>query len=41
MHWQKIREIYPSQWVLVEAIRAHTEGNKRVVEDLAVVNAFA
>jgi hypothetical protein len=40
MQWQQIRNNYPSQWLLVEAIKAYTDGNKRVVEDLAVVNAF-
>jgi hypothetical protein len=41
MRWQQAREQFPSQWLLVEAIKAHTEGNKRVVEDLAVVNSFS
>jgi hypothetical protein len=40
MRWQQARDQFPSQWLLVEAIKAHTEGNKRVVEDLAVVNSF-
>jgi hypothetical protein len=40
MQWQQVRQRYPSQWLLVEAIKAHTEGNQRVVEDLAIVDVF-
>lgn len=40
MQWQQIRENYPAQWLLVEAIEAHTDANMRVVEELTVVNAF-
>jgi hypothetical protein len=40
MKWQQVRENFPSQWLLVEAIKAHTEGNQRIVEDLAVVDSF-
>ncbi len=40
MQWQDIREHFPNQWLLVEAIKAHTEGEKRVLDQLAVVNKF-
>lgn len=40
MNWQQIRQRYPNQWLLVEAIKAHSEGNKRVLEQLAVLDAF-
>ena len=40
MKWQEIREHYPQQWILIEAIKAHSEANKRVLEQLAVVAAF-
>lgn len=40
MEWNEIRERYPRQWLLVEAIQAHSEGTSRVVEDLAVVQSF-
>lgn len=40
MVWQEIRQYYPQQWLLVEAIKAHSEANKRVLEQLAVVNIF-
>jgi hypothetical protein len=40
MQWQEIRNHYPQQWLLVEAIKAHSESNKRILEQLAVVGAF-
>ena len=41
MQWQEIRTHYPSQWLLVEAVEAHTDGRTRVFDDLAVIDAFA
>jgi hypothetical protein len=40
MQWQEIRQHYPEQWLLLEAIQAHSEGNKRVLDQLAVLGAF-
>ncbi|MDH3604142.1 MAG: hypothetical protein OEU26_31425 [Candidatus Tectomicrobia bacterium] len=40
MVWQEIRQHYPQQWVLVEAIKAHSEANNRILEHLAVVDTF-
>jgi hypothetical protein len=38
--WEKIRSHYPHQWLLVEAIKAHSESGKRILEELTVVNTF-
>lgn len=40
MNWEKVRENYPNQWVLVEAIEAHSESGKRILDQLAVLNIF-
>ncbi len=40
MQWQEIRIHYPGQWLLIEAIKAHTEGNQRILDELTVINAF-
>jgi hypothetical protein len=44
MEWQEIRKHYPQQWLLVEAIKAHSEANVsgtyRILEQLAVVSTF-
>ncbi len=41
MKWAEIRNHYPHQWLLVEAIKAYSEAGKRILEDLAVVNTFS
>ena len=40
MQWQDIRPHYPQHWLLIEAIKAHSEGNRRILDQLAVVGAF-
>jgi hypothetical protein len=40
MQWAEIRRSYPRQWLLVEALAAQSQANKRIVNDLAVVNAY-
>ncbi len=41
MKWTDVREHFPRQWLLVEATQAHSEENRRIVEDLAVVDCYA
>jgi hypothetical protein len=40
MQWQEIRERYPERWLLLEALEAHTEAGQRILDRLAVVDAF-
>jgi uncharacterized protein YraI len=40
MDWQTIRNYFPNRWVLVEAVNAHTEKGKRIIEELKLVEAF-
>ncbi len=40
MQWQEIQKYYPHQWLLVEALKAHSVADKRILEDLTVVNTF-
>jgi hypothetical protein len=40
MRWNEIRASYPEQWVLVEALDAHSEPNRRVVESMALLETF-
>lgn len=40
MKWSQIRHHYPNQWLLIEAIKAHSEADRRIVEDIAVIGAF-
>ncbi len=41
MNWQTVREHYPQQWLLIEAIKAHSEGGKRILEQLSVIQPFS
>ncbi len=40
MNWQKIREHYPRQWLLVEAIKARSEKGKRLLDQISVIDTF-
>ncbi len=40
MNWESIRRNYPNKWLLVEAIDAHSEAGKRILEQLSVLNTF-
>ena len=40
MEWNEIRQTYPHRWLLVEALEAHSQSGKRILEDLAVVDTF-
>ena len=40
MTWNEIRDYFPSRWLLIEAIEAHSEGGKRVLEQISVVKTF-
>ena len=41
MKWEEIRLHYPHQWLLVEALKAHSEAGKRVLDHIAVSSSFA
>ena len=40
MIWQEIRNVYPKQWILVEAIKAHSELGKRILEQMTVIESY-
>jgi len=40
MIWQQVREAYPQQWVVLEAVEAHNIDNKRVFDNISVVDAM-
>jgi hypothetical protein len=40
MKWEEIRQHYPQQWLLIEAIKAHTINNKRFLDRIAVIGMF-
>jgi hypothetical protein len=40
MQWQETRKHHFRQWLLVEAIKAHSESGKRILDQMAVVDTF-
>ena len=40
MIWEEVKKAYPNQWVIIEAIEALTEGDKRIVAQMTVVDNF-
>jgi hypothetical protein len=40
MKWNEIRAHFPGQWLLVEATAAHSEQNRRILDEIAVVATF-
>jgi len=40
MRWNDFKKTTPNQWVIIEAIDAYTEGEKRIIEDIQLVELF-
>ncbi|MCH1626748.1 hypothetical protein [Fredinandcohnia quinoae] len=40
MKWEQVRDQYPEQWVLVEAISAYSENSTRYIDELSVISNF-
>jgi hypothetical protein len=38
MRWAEVRTAYPDQWLVIEALEAHTELHRRVLDRIAVVD---
>ncbi|MCT4593132.1 MAG: hypothetical protein N4A57_02505 [Anaeromicrobium sp.] len=38
MKWNDVRSQYVDKWVLVEALKANSVDNKRIVKDMAVIS---
>lgn len=36
MDWQEIRRRHPHRWLVVEALEAHTDGAKRIIDSLEI-----
>jgi hypothetical protein len=40
MKWIEIREKYPEKWLLIEALKARTKADKRLLNQLIVLGSF-
>lgn len=39
--WEQVRQQYPEQWVLVEAISAYSKNSIRYFDELSVISYFS
>jgi hypothetical protein len=40
MKWEEVRRHYPHSWLLIEAIKAHSEDKQRILDEISVVNTY-
>jgi hypothetical protein len=40
MTWEDIKKAHPGQWLIIEAIEAHTEADRRILDNITVVDTF-
>lgn len=40
MNWETLRSHFPDQWVLFEAIEAHSDNGRRMVDRISVINNY-
>ena len=40
MQWSEIRQQYPGQWLLIEALEARSDNGWRILDDMQVVQSF-
>jgi hypothetical protein len=40
MTWEEVRKYYPHTWLLVEAIKAHSDSGKRILDQISVIDTF-
>ncbi|MDQ0157939.1 hypothetical protein [Robertmurraya andreesenii] len=42
MKWEEVRQAFPEQWVLIEAVQAYTnEESERILEEVAPLKKFS
>jgi hypothetical protein len=39
MNWSQVRQAYPDQWLVIEALDAHTEDSQRHLDRIAVLES--
>ena len=40
MKWEEVRESFPNQYVLLDALEYHIVGNKKYIDDMAVLRTI-
>jgi len=42
MQWSEVRKAYPNQWLIIEALQAHsTPDNRRLLDKIAIIERCA
>ncbi len=41
MQWDEVRKAYPDQWLVIEAAQAHTQADRRLLDNIDVVEVCA
>jgi len=41
MNWEQIRARFPNCWILLDVVEAHSDGNKRIPDELNVLAEFS
>ena len=41
MKWEEVRKIYPDQYVLLNILESHVEGEKKYVDEVALVRPIS
>jgi hypothetical protein len=41
MQWRDVRKLHPDQWLVIEALEAHSEDGHRVLDQIAVLEVCA
>jgi len=40
MRWEEVRRIYPNKFVKLQVLESHIEGNKKYIDDMAVIKVI-
>lgn len=40
MKWEEVRKIYPKTYVLLQILESHVEGDKKLIDDVAIIRAI-
>jgi hypothetical protein len=38
VRWQEVRAAHPDQWLVIEALEAHSENDRRILDRIAVID---
>ena len=40
MRWQEVQERFPNEWVVLEAVKAHSHNGYRYIEEVVIIDIF-